>query len=78
MVEMPIADFFAESPGNEEKFRDLEYQILMEVIKYFFTLMIYYLIILIRATIFDSFHVDSVRFHIINNAIINCVYFLYL
>lgn len=34
MVEMPIADFFAESPGNEEKFRDLEYQILMEMAQY--------------------------------------------
>ena len=32
MIEMPIASFFAQ--GNEQQFRDLEYQILMEMAQY--------------------------------------------
>lgn len=32
MIEMPISDFFAQ--GNEAAFRDLEYQILMEMAQY--------------------------------------------
>lgn len=32
MIEMPIAEYFA--LGNQEKFRDLEYQILMEMAQY--------------------------------------------
>lgn len=34
MIEMPIADFFAQGPEKEQEFRQVEYQVLMELSQY--------------------------------------------